>query len=56
MELPGWVLEHNSNYVDILMLDDVSESSQDEFLKDMDLGPEWTISHGLRACMALAAT
>jgi hypothetical protein len=27
MELLGWVLEHNSDYADILILDDVSESS-----------------------------
>jgi hypothetical protein len=56
MELLGWALEHDSNYADILMLDDVSESSQDEFLEDMDSGLEWTVSHGLRAYMALAAT
>jgi hypothetical protein len=56
MELLGWALEHNSDYADILMLDDVSESLQDEFLEDTDLGLEWTVSHRLRACMALAAT
>jgi hypothetical protein len=56
IELLGWALEYNSNYADILMLDDVSKSLQDEFLKDMDSGPEWTVSHGLRAYIALAAT
>jgi hypothetical protein len=56
MELLGWALEHNSNYADILMLDNISESLQDKFLKDMDSGPEWTVSHGLRAYTALAAT
>jgi hypothetical protein len=56
MELLGWALEHNSDYIDILTLDNISKSSQDEFLKDMDSGPEQTVSHGLRACMALAAT
>jgi hypothetical protein len=40
MELLGWALEHNSNYADILTLDDVSKSSQDEFLEDTDSGPE----------------
>jgi hypothetical protein len=38
------------------MLDDVSKSSQDEFLKDTDSGLEQTVSHGPRAYMALAAT
>jgi hypothetical protein len=56
MELLGWALEHDSNYADILMLDDISESLQDEFLEDIDSGPEWTVSHGPRAYMALAAT
>jgi hypothetical protein len=55
MELLGWALEYNSNYADILMLDDISESSQDEFLKDTDSGLEWTVSYRLRACIALAA-
>jgi hypothetical protein len=56
MELLGWALEYDSNYIDILMLDDVSKSLQDKFLEDMDLGLEWTVSHRPRACMALAAT
>jgi hypothetical protein len=56
MELLGWAPEHNSNYVDILTLDDVSKSLQDEFLKDTDSGPEQTVSHGPRARTALAAT
>jgi hypothetical protein len=56
MELLGWAPEHNSNYVDILTLDDVSKSSQDEFLKDTDSGLEQTMSHRPRACTALAAT
>jgi hypothetical protein len=56
MELLGWALEHDSDYADILTLDNVSESSQDEFLKDTDLGPEQTVSYGLRARTALAAT
>jgi hypothetical protein len=40
MELLGWVLEYDSDYMDILMLDDVSKSLQDKFLEDMDLGLE----------------
>jgi hypothetical protein len=56
MELPGWAPEHDSDYVDILTPDNVSESSQDEFLEDMDLGPEQTVNHGPRARTALAAT
>jgi hypothetical protein len=56
MELLGWAPEHNSNYIDILTLDDVSKSLQDEFLKDIDLGLEQTISYRLKACTALAAT
>jgi hypothetical protein len=56
MELPGWALEHDSDYADILTPDDVSESSQDEFLKDTDSGLERTVSHGPRARTALAAT
>jgi hypothetical protein len=56
MELLGWAPEHNSNYADILTLDDVSKSSQDEFLKDTDSGPEQTMSHRPRAHTALAAT
>jgi hypothetical protein len=56
MELLGWALEYNSNYADILTPDDVSKSSQDEFLKDTDSGPEWTVSHRPRAHIALAAT
>jgi hypothetical protein len=40
MELPGWAPEHNSDYTDILTLDNISKSSQDKFLKDMDLGLE----------------
>jgi hypothetical protein len=56
MELLGWALEHNSNYADILTLDNVSESSQDKFLEDMDSGLEQTVSHGPRAHIALAAT
>jgi hypothetical protein len=56
MELLGWALEYNSNYTDILTPDNVSKSSQDKFLEDMDLGLEQTVSHRLRACTALAAT
>jgi hypothetical protein len=56
MELLGWALEHNSNYIDILTPDNVSKSSQDKFLKDMDSGPEQTVSHRPRARTALAAT
>jgi hypothetical protein len=30
IELPGWAPEQDSDYADILMLDDISEFSQDE--------------------------
>jgi hypothetical protein len=40
MELLGWAPEHDSNYADILTLDDISKSSQDEFLEDTDSGLE----------------
>jgi hypothetical protein len=56
IELLGWAPEHDSNYADILTLDNISESSQDKFLEDTDSGPEWTVSHRPRAHTALAAT
>jgi hypothetical protein len=36
MELPGWALEQDSDYVDVLMLDDISESSQGEIPNEID--------------------
>jgi hypothetical protein len=36
MELPGWALEQDSDYADILMPDDISEFSQDENPKETD--------------------
>jgi hypothetical protein len=36
MELPGWALEQDSDYADILMLDDISKFSQDEIPKEID--------------------
>jgi hypothetical protein len=36
MELPGWAPEQDSDYADILMLDNISEFSQDENPKETD--------------------
>jgi hypothetical protein len=56
MELLGWAPEQDSNYADILMLDDISEFSQGEIPKKTDSGSEWSWDHGPRPCTALAAT
>jgi hypothetical protein len=37
MELLGWALEQDSDYADILMLDDISEFSQGEIPEETDL-------------------
>jgi hypothetical protein len=36
MELLGWAPEQDSNYADILTLDDISEFSQDENPEETD--------------------
>jgi hypothetical protein len=36
MELPGWALEQDSDYADILMLDNISKFSQDENPEEID--------------------
>jgi endonuclease/exonuclease/phosphatase (EEP) superfamily protein YafD len=36
MELLGWAPEQDSDYTDILTLDDISEFSQDEIPKETD--------------------
>jgi hypothetical protein len=36
MELLGWALEQDSNYADILTLDDISEFSQGEIPEETD--------------------
>jgi hypothetical protein len=36
------VLEQDSNYADILILDDISKFSQDEIPEETDLEPEQT--------------
>jgi hypothetical protein len=56
IELLGWALEQDSDYVDILMLDDISEFSQDENPKEIDSESEQTWDHRPRPCTALAAT
>jgi hypothetical protein len=40
MELPGWAPEQDSDYADILTLDDISEFLQGEIPKETDSGSE----------------
>jgi hypothetical protein len=56
IELLGWALEQDSDYADILILDDISEFSQDENPEETDSESEQTWDHGPRPCTALAAT
>jgi hypothetical protein len=42
MELLGWAPEQDSNYADILTLDDISKFSQDEIPKEIDSELEQT--------------
>jgi hypothetical protein len=56
IELLGWALEQDSNYVDILTPDNISEFLQGEIPKEMDSGSEQTWDHGPRPHTALATT
>jgi hypothetical protein len=56
MELLGWAPEQDSDYADILTLDDISKFSQDEIPKETDSEPEQTWDHGPRPRTALATT
>jgi hypothetical protein len=56
MELPGWAPEQDSDYADILTLDDISEFSQGEIPEETDSESERTWDHGPRPRTALAAT
>jgi hypothetical protein len=40
IELLGWAPEQDSNYVDILILDDISKFSQGKIPKETDSEPE----------------
>jgi hypothetical protein len=55
MELLGWAPEQDSDYIDILMPDDISKFSQDETLKEIDSELEQTWDHRPRPCIDLAA-
>jgi hypothetical protein len=56
IELLGWAPEQDSDYADILMLDDISKFSQGEIPEKTDLELEQSWDHGPRPRTALAAT
>jgi hypothetical protein len=56
IELLEWALEQDSDYIDILMLDDISKFSQGEIPEETDSESEWSWDHGPKPYTALATT
>jgi hypothetical protein len=56
MELLGWALEQDNNYIDILTPDDISKFLQGEIPEETDSEPEQTWDYRPRPYTALAAT